>query len=301
MEEPKARGQKNSQASFIRLLASLTILGLVLILRVFFPGQTRDFLQKTVAGGMDYTVLLGNVGDSLRAFVLGVPHPDASEEMKSVNEEDGPETEPSLPLDPDGHPAYGSPGETYDPEKEPPPDDAIGLGGFDTPVLWADARFFMSLEDDVDDTLPLPFGMQKPDRVDYGVYELPFASVLPAEGKLSSPFGYRIHPVYGDWRFHYGIDIANKSGTPIAAFADGTVAATGVSPSYGNYLLVEHEGGFVTLYAHCKKITVKAGQKVSMGQTVAAVGSTGVSTGPHLHFELRLGGAFLDPALYVEI
>ena len=289
--------KKPNQAAFVRLLASLVILGTALILRTFFPEQTKDFLQKAVAGGLDYTAVLGDVGDSLRSFVLGVPHPDEMDRAEAAGGEDEPAfqeaDEARITFDPE---------ETYDPEKEPPPGDHTGgIGGFDLPVLWADARFFLSYDDGEDDTLPLPFGMQKPDRVDYTVHELPFETVLPAQGRLTSSFGYRIHPIYGDWRFHYGIDIANKTGTPIAAFADGIVAAVGKSNSYGNYLLIEHAGGYVSLYAHCQKITVQAGREVTRGQEIAAVGSTGITTGPHLHFELRCGSAFLDPAAYIEV
>ncbi|MDR0325613.1 MAG: M23 family metallopeptidase [Oscillospiraceae bacterium] len=290
MEEQKrpdsVDGTKN-QAAFVRLLVSLVILGAALILRAFYPDQTRDFLQKAVAGGMDYTAILGDVGDGLRAFVLGVPHPDEHKEAEVAGEEEQ---------------AIGfEQGQTFDPENEPPPDGVYGQGGFDPPILWADARLLLSQFDGEDDTLPLPFGMQKPDKVDYTVYELPFETVTPADGVLTSSFGYRIHPIYGDWRFHYGIDIANKTGTPIVAFADGTVAATGKSDGYGNYLIIEHSDGYVSLYAHCKTVDVKAGQEVTRGQEVAAVGSTGLTTGPHLHFELRRGDAFLNPAPYVDV
>ena len=304
MEEQKTPvGKKTNQAAFVRLLASLVILGTALILRAFFPEQTKDFLQKAVAGGLDYTAVLGGVGDGLRSFVLGVPHPDdgGGESPQTASGPDGGLEEDNGPLSPPREDELTfEPEETYDPEKEPPPNDS-GIGGFDLPVLWADARFFPSYDDGEDDTLPLPFGMQKPDRVDYAVYELPFETALPAEGRLTSSFGYRVHPIYGDWRFHYGIDIAGKTGTPIRAFADGTVAAVGKSNSYGNYLILEHGDGYVSLYAHCQKITVKAGRAVTRGQEIAAVGSTGITTGPHLHFELRCGGAFLDPAAYIEV
>jgi murein DD-endopeptidase MepM/ murein hydrolase activator NlpD len=269
---------KKSSASFYRLCAALLILGTALILRAFFPEQTRGVLQDTVSGGWDYTAILGDVGDSLRSFVLGVPHPDEVEIAVEA--------------------------ETYDPEHEPPPfgddEDASGMGGFDLPILWLDASYFTS-DFGEDDTFPLPFGMQKPERVDYTAYELPFETTPPAAGRLSSPFGYRIHPVYGDWRFHYGVDIANRAGTPISAFADGTVTATGRSSGYGNYVILEHEGGFYTLYAHCRTVGVKAGQTVGRGEEIATIGSTGVTTGPHLHFEIRYGDAFLDPAGYLDV
>jgi murein DD-endopeptidase MepM/ murein hydrolase activator NlpD len=296
MERQKVREKKNNQASFYRLCAALLVLGLALVLRTFFPEQTRSFLNRAVAGGMDYTALLGDVGDSLRSFVLGVPHPNA--EIEADKAESGRQAASAPQTDPD---IGGSPqGETYDPEKEPPPDDkAIGLGGLDLPVLYADASLFISQSYGEDDTLPLPFGMQKPDRVDYTVYDLPFETALPAVGAVSSVFGYRIHPIFGDWRFHYGLDIAANAGTPITAFADGIVAATGKNAGYGNYLLISHSDDYVTLYAHCQKITVRDGDEVKRGDKIATVGSTGLSTGPHLHFELRRGSAILNPSSYI--
>lgn len=331
MDEIKTDGKKKkapSQAAFIQLMAALVILGTALLLRTFLPEQTKAFLQKYVAGGMDYTAVLGEVGDSIRAFVLGVPHPNESDAAvqaeASPPESDSTEQETVLPDD-DPNGINLEPEDTYDPENEPPPetpsmsgqstdplsqfdpdvrsDDTQqqGFGGFDDPVLWADARFLVSQSDEEDNTLPLPFGMQKPDKVDYGVYELPFEIVLPAEGRLTSSFGYRIHPVYGDWRFHYGVDIANAAGTKIRAFAAGTVASVGVSNSYGNYVIISHEGGYATLYAHCKKVNVKTGQTVKMGEKIATMGATGVTTGPHLHFELRLNDSFLNPAFHIEL
>jgi murein DD-endopeptidase MepM/ murein hydrolase activator NlpD len=283
---------KKSQSSFYRLCISLVILGTALILRTFFPVQTQIFLDKNISGGMDYAVLLSGVGDSIRAVVQGVPHPN---ELVTGDKTDPPESV-------SGSAADGEIRETYDPENEPPPEDEEdappGIGGFDLPILWMDAQFFVS-EFSEDDTFPLPFGMQKPERVDYTKYELPFETAHPADGTFSSAFGYRIHPIYGDWRFHYGIDISNTSGTPILAFADGTVTAVGRSAGYGNYVILGHEGGFYTLYAHCRTVDVKSGQSVERGQKIASIGSTGVTTGPHLHFELRFGDAFLDPSVYL--
>jgi murein DD-endopeptidase MepM/ murein hydrolase activator NlpD len=284
--------EKTGQAGFYRLCASLLILGMALILRTFFPDQTRDFLHKTVVSGMDYTALLVDVGDGLRAFVLGVPHPGETDLAEAAAE------------DAEGG-IYLPEGESYDPENEPPPDcgaemSDCGIGGFETPILWADARYFVSDLVYEDDTLPLPFGFSKPEKVDYTAYDLPFETALPAAGGQTSPFGYRLHPIHGDWRFHYGIDIAGAAGAPISAFADGTVLAAGWDRGYGNYLFIEHDGGFVTLYAHCQKVTVKSGESVKAGQKVATIGSTGLSTGPHLHFELRREGDFLDPSGYLD-
>lgn len=123
----------------------------------------------------------------------------------------------------------------------------------------------------------------------------------PVSGPVSSGFGWRIHPKDGILRFHYGIDIAAEKGTPIAAFSDGTVSYTGESTEYGLYLCISHEDNTSTFYAHCSKVSVKKGQKVSVGQKIAEVGNTGNSTGCHLHFEVRKDGKYLDPAWYYGI
>lgn len=129
---------------------------------------------------------------------------------------------------------------------------------------------------------------------------LGFAHVSPIVAPLTSPFGWREHPVTGGTRFHYGVDLGADTGTPICAFADGEVYATGDSSSLGYYIMIQHEDGYMTLYAHCSKITVTSGA-VTMGQKIAEVGETGIATGPHLHFELHAGDLYLNPIYYVEL
>lgn len=139
---------------------------------------------------------------------------------------------------------------------------------------------------------------QFPDTADETVYSIGFHYVLPAKGTLTSSFGERLSPLTGEPGFHYGVDIAADEGTPIEAFADGTVRETGES-SYGKYLIVDHADGFSTLYAHCSSISVEMGEKVSCGSEIARVGQTGNATGPHLHLEIWRNGAALDPADYL--
>jgi murein DD-endopeptidase MepM/ murein hydrolase activator NlpD len=140
-----------------------------------------------------------------------------------------------------------------------------------------------------------------PENVNLEQALLGFDYCTPVMGVLSSGFGYREHPVEGEERFHYGIDIAADAGTPIGCFADGTVTAVGDSSSYGKYLIVEHAGGFSTLYAHCSRIIAASGQTVKEGDTIAEVGETGVATGPHLHLELHQGERYLNPIYYVAL
>ena len=100
--------------------------------------------------------------------------------------------------------------------------------------------------------------------------------------------------------FHTGIDIAAPEGSAISAFADGTVLQVGYNQIYGNYVLIEHSNHYRSFYGHSSKLLVKKGQKVSIGQEIAKVGTTGLSTGPHLHFEVRHGDKRLDPAKFVR-
>lgn len=129
---------------------------------------------------------------------------------------------------------------------------------------------------------------------------LKFSYTTPVQGVLSSAFGWRDHPVTGENRFHYGIDLAASSGTEICAFADGTVYATGESSSLGKYMILSHDNGYRTLYAHCSEI-IKLSGRVVMGEVIAKVGESGMATGPHLHFELQNGTLYLNPIYYVAL
>ena len=139
-----------------------------------------------------------------------------------------------------------------------------------------------------------------PDNVSMEQCILGFDYCTPVCGVVSSGFGYREHPIEGEEKFHYGIDLAADTGTEIRCFADGTVTAVGESSSYGKYLIVSHCGGYSTLYAHCSKVVVSSGSKVNGGQKIAEVGETGLATGPHLHFELHEGNLYLNPVYYVQ-
>lgn len=122
-----------------------------------------------------------------------------------------------------------------------------------------------------------------------------FAPVLPVQGVVSSRFGYRIHPITGEGGIHTGLDIAAAQGTPIAAAYNGTVEEVGESSGFGNYILLRHQDGLQTFYAHCSEVYVQEGAALRAGETVGLVGSTGQSTGPHLHFELRVDGVRCNP------
>ena len=122
----------------------------------------------------------------------------------------------------------------------------------------------------------------------------------PAAGWIKSGFGYRIHPIFGTNRFHSGIDIVAPYGALVKAADGGEVIQAGYFGGYGNSIMVYHGGGFATWYAHLSSIRVSVGQFVDRGQVIGLVGSTGWSTGPHLHFEVRINGAPQNPQGWLE-
>ena len=119
--------------------------------------------------------------------------------------------------------------------------------------------------------------------------------VWPAEGEITSPFGWRVHPIFGTQRLHTGIDIGADYGDATRAADGGVVIHSDWMGGYGNAVIIDHGNGISTLYAHNSQLLVSEGQTVAKGQTVARVGSTGYSTGPHLHFEVRQNGSPVNP------
>ncbi|MBR5441790.1 MAG: M23 family metallopeptidase [Clostridia bacterium] len=134
-----------------------------------------------------------------------------------------------------------------------------------------------------------------PDNVSVNNYTLSQNMFLPLKGEITSPFGLRTHPISREPRFHAGIDIAASTGTPIYSAFDGKVIYAGYDQWNGNYLKIQHENNIMTVYCHCQTLYVKKGDVVKMGEKIAAVGSTGSSTGPHLHFELRINNVSYNP------
>lgn len=123
---------------------------------------------------------------------------------------------------------------------------------------------------------------------------------VPSSGRVSSYFGYRIHPIFHTKKMHTGIDIPASSGSNVLAASSGTVIHSGWFGGYGNVVMVDHGGGIVTLYAHNSSLVVGVGQSVSKGSVISKIGSTGNSTGPHLHFEVRQNGKYIDPLPWVR-
>lgn len=180
--------------------------------------------------------------------------------------------------------AEGAPVEEV-PQAEPvPPEDPPAVPAAGTVIMASDYS---------GDELPDNYTM---DQLSLGGLD----TVTPVVGRLNSEYGYRDHPISGRYLFHGGVDIGGKKGDPVAAFAAGTVEYIGENNSYGLYLQIDHGNGVKSFYAHCSKILVSKGQTVALGEKVAEVGSTGESTGPHLHLELKYDKMHLNPAYYVE-
>lgn len=121
----------------------------------------------------------------------------------------------------------------------------------------------------------------------------------PCNGVITSPYGYRVHPIFGTTIYHSGMDIGVDYGTPIHAADSGTVIYSGWISGYGNAVIIDHGGGVQTLYGHNQSLNVSEGESVSKGSVIAYAGSTGNSTGPHCHFEVRVNGEPADPMAYL--
>ncbi len=130
--------------------------------------------------------------------------------------------------------------------------------------------------------------------------DISIPSIYPTFGRISDGWGMRIHPIYRRLAFHYGIDFANDPGTPVYATAPGVVAYVGYESDYGKLIKIEHQGGYETRYGHLNSYLIKEGDNVKRGQIIGLMGSTGVSTGPHLHYEILVDGRKTNPAGYLN-
>lgn len=125
-------------------------------------------------------------------------------------------------------------------------------------------------------------------------------SIKPIDANISSTFGSKLHPIHKVKKMHKGIDFQANIGTPVIATADGVILLAGVHKKYGKRIQIKHDKGISTLYAHLSKIKVKKGQKIKQGELIGAVGSTGLSTAPHLHYEVRKNNKAVNPKQYLK-
>lgn len=138
------------------------------------------------------------------------------------------------------------------------------------------------------------------ENVSFAPVETTVDICVPVQGKITSRFGYRVHPITGKFGIHNGTDIAAPEGTRISAAFNGIVEETGYNDVRGNYILLSHGGDTKTLYLHCSEILVEEGTVVRQGEIIALVGSTGWSTGPHVHFSILIGGKYCNPEWLIE-
>ena len=282
---PKERGQ------LIRLVICGSIFVLLVGAKLALPERMESFnarLSEMLSSNMDVQAVFSAVGRGLSGDADGA----AEDVYQAVfHPAEAQETAAALPM-PEETPALDMlrayedtvSEETTQPEEQPAtaqvPEEQVPEVSTLAYVLYSDKNM--------------------PEDVSMEQAILDFDYCTPVCGVLSSSFGYREHPVEGEERFHYGIDLAADSGTAVSCFANGTVTAVGESSSYGKYCIVTHSGGYTTLYAHCSRITVSSGTSVSRGEKIAEVGETGMATGPHLHFELHQDGVYLNPIYYVS-
>ncbi|MCX5919020.1 MAG: peptidoglycan DD-metalloendopeptidase family protein [Deltaproteobacteria bacterium] len=167
--------------------------------------------------------------------------------------------------------------------------DTSYTGSIDIQTLMKELQRTVETVDEIKDYL----------RIQKDIY-LATPKGFPVEGNVSSPFGMRENPFSGDKSFHSGVDISASPGTPVRATADGVVSHSGWTQHSGYLVVLEHGCGFSTIYAHNKKNTVKMGQTVKRGEVIAYVGSTGKSTGPHVHYEVWEKGKNVNPKKYLQ-
>lgn len=283
----------NSGYNYKIILASVLFI-LITAVKLLFPAQTEELrarVREAVSRDADYTQVFENLGARLsdgadRAAALFFGQDGAVSVSRPV------EFEPVTLDDLRGESRYlladvpeaDVVGDAASPSPEPEPEPS---------EVPAAVSAFLEAQAEFSD-------YAVPANVSYEMPVLPFQFTSPVSGYTSSGFGFRLHPLEGEVKFHYGTDFAVYSGTDVHAFADGTVALMGWDDGYGNYVILEHEGGWQSLYAHCSEVLVYSGQSVAVGDVIAKSGATGEVTGPHLHFELRDGGIFYNPEFWLS-
>lgn len=321
-----ARNRRQPNQERVRLLQLMVCL--VLFLAIFlwkgvFPqklGQVRDDLLALITTDLDFREALAGLGESLAegdtvlsdfgAFCVEVFGADRQEkpvkpidftfQAPTEDMRDGELRFLSQGMDVAACTAHYADLDRYGlaavPLKEEPPVETDSLAepaASEAPPAVPAAGTVIMVSDYSGDELPDNYTM---DQLSLGEMDI----VTPVVGHLNSEYGYRDHPINGRYLFHGGVDIGGKKGDPIVAFAAGTVEYIGKNDSYGLYLQIDHGSGVKSFYAHCSKILVSKGQTVALGEKVAEIGSTGESTGPHLHLELKYFKTRLNPAYYVN-
>ncbi len=308
----KYNSTMKTNVSVIKISKTMIAAALFMILtavKLLLPGQTEAFrsgVREIVNRNYDYGQALETLGErisdgafiqalGLRGRESGVREADsvpaASYQPVTVNDLRG-ELTGVLPRDA----VHGDYTDKPDAEAENPEDSSGGEAAEETipaeeTVPEVVAAFLETQTEYADYEVPA--------NVSYNIPDLPFAHASPVPSYTSSGFGFRWHPIHEAVKFHYGTDFAAYSGDDIYAFGDGVVSLEGYEAGYGNYIIIDHQDGWKTLYAHCSTVYVSSGQQVAMGDKIALVGDTGEVTGPHLHFELQCNGVYYNPEYYM--
>lgn len=289
----KAALSPSEKRHLLQLAVCCGIFVLLVSVKLLLPEQLPK-IRQSVSTVMDRNMDVGQVFSAVGGLVTGrEPVEKSLEEVyQAVFAPEQPENETETTAEPDA----------VETETELPDAPTAPL---ETAASVGEAAERPAETEGTEEPMALSYvlysGENLPENATMEQAVLGFDYVTPVTGALSSPFGYREHPIEGEDRFHYGLDIAADTGTAITCFASGEVSAVGESSSYGKYLIVNHNAEYSTLYAHCSSICVHSGEAVKQGQTIAEVGDTGMTTGPHLHFELHRGNTYLNPIYYVSL
>lgn len=266
----------------IKLAVSIIIFAVVLLLKLSSPqiiDSVREDVLSILNANIDYKSAAAAFADGISGR-KGIK--DAATEVISYLSADEQDVQVHLPID-----------DHNDKNKTSSnivtiPDDVTYLKTKDELV----SAFKEEKKEFSDHELPLNTTYEMPD--------INLQYVLPAQGRFTSDFGFRDHPVDGKVKFHYGLDIGAEEGSEVLSFSDGTVSSVSDSNSYGLNITVTHANGVTTRYAHLSEILVESGDEVKIGDVIAKSGRTGNATGPCLHFEIRVNDVYVNPEYYLS-
>ncbi len=277
--------------SFKSVLCVIILLSGIVVRFAFYGTDLQKKLSDAIHGNVNYTRVVAALGKAVTnsGDIISVFKENTQEEAKSVSGEivENEVKESEVKED-----FYGM--ETDDAFQVYKKAEVTDIDNIEK------LSFEMSEAELYDDTKAETFVIPPPSYCSNEKINIAFKYSAPIYGKVTSPYGYRDHPVDGDGGFHTGIDIAAQKGSPVKAFATGKVLEASSNNVYGNYVLIEHADNIRSFYGHNSKLCVKKGDSVKLGQKIAEVGSTGLSTGPHVHFEIRKGTLRLNPKHYIS-
>jgi len=293
----KPRRNKRDRGSFAQKFVIRTVLQtlicmvifLVVILLVKIKTPQTVFLQTKLKGAMSYNIDLKKTFSDIQYLLNSLPEDKKENESTDSSLDESEDSEKRV-LNATTS-AESENKQVSDEELEP-----VSAVYTEEGSLVESAEFIKDEFESVEDEHIM--GLNENEKI-FG--NAGYSFIIPVGGIIGSFFGERVHPIKKTIIFHKGIDIEAQSGTPIKAAYDGEVVEAGSEATYGNYIKIKHVDGLSTLYAHCSKLLVNKGQKVSKGDIIAEVGATGAADGPHLHFEVRKDNEAVNPLDYIEL